>query len=177
MDELKLELYWNDIPIGKENAINYTQLRFLWNLCERQVRQKLHELSSYDNGDNYILVRSSSNKGFYRTDDPEEIEIYKNECLRKGKSIFAPVKKINRILREDTEQFTFENNLRVIRESKGLKQAEVCLQLASYDRAIDQAMLSKFENGVCLPTPGQLLKFAEIYGVQPIQLVNSNLYY
>ena len=69
MDENKLELLWNDIPIDKNNAATYTELKMWWNLNEREVRRALHDLSSHDNGDNYVLIRSGKNKGFYKTDD------------------------------------------------------------------------------------------------------------
>jgi len=105
MENAKLALYWQQIPIGKQNAITYPQLCAIWNMSERQARKTLHELSLYDNGDQYILIRSSKGKGFYKTDDEHEIEIYKRECLNKGRSVFAPVKKINRVLRDNAKGF------------------------------------------------------------------------
>lgn len=177
MDEMKLALYWDEIPVGKENAATYQTLIDLWGKCERDVRKILHELSSYDNGDNYILIRSASGKGFYRTDNEAEIQAYKKECLNKGRSVFAPVRKINRVLNQNRTQFAFENNLRVIRESKGLKQGEVCKQMKKFDRAFDKSLLSKMENGVILPTPYQVVLMAQIYGVKPLELLDTTLYY
>lgn len=177
IDNYGLALYWNDIPVGKENAITYEQLKILWGKDERAARAILHELSLYDNGDDYILIRSSSGKGFYKTDNAAEITAYKRECLNKGRSVFAPVKKINRVLNANTEQYTLTNNLRVIRESKGLKQSTVCKEMRKLDRAFDNSLLSKMENGKCLPTSLQLSKLAEIYGAEPFELVNADLYY
>lgn len=174
--ENKLEFYWNDIPIGKENAVEYADLIQMWGMGERQVRNILHDLSLYDNGDNYVLIRSASGKGFYRTDNEAIIKAYRQECLNKGKSIFAPVKKINRILNENASQIEFENNLRVYREAKGLKQVDVCKQMKQIDRAFDKSMLSKMENNVCLPTPFQASKLAEIYGCSASELVNMDFY-
>lgn len=176
-NEYKLEAYWNDIPTGKDNAVTYPILRILWNLNEREVRRVLHELSSYDNGDNYVLIRSGKSKGFYKTDDKKEIELYRQECLNKGRSVFAPVKKINRILSDDGKQFAMTNNLRVIREDRQLKQSTVCEFMQAFDEAFDVPMLSKMENGVCLPTPLQLQKLCVLYGCEPIELVNIDLYY
>ena len=174
--ENKLEFYWNDIPIGKENAVEYAQLIAMWGIGERQVRNILHDLSMYDNGDDYVLIRSASGKGFYRTDNEAIIKAYRHECLNKGKSIFAPVKKINRILNENASQIEFANNLRVYREAKGLKQGDVCNQMKQIDRAFDKSMLSKMENNVCLPTPLQVAKLAEIYGCSALELVNIAFY-
>lgn len=171
MIEKTLEAYWNDIPIGKENAADYATLCAMWGTYERQVRQILHDLSSYDNGDNFILIRSGSGKGFYKTDDVETLEAYKRECLNKGKSIFAPVKKINRVLNANSIQYSFDNNLKVVRESLELTQSEVCDKMKAVDIAFDKPMLSKMENNFCLPTPYQLTKLAQIYGCETWELV------
>lgn len=176
MEKTKLELYWSEIPIGKRHPATYSDLVTRWGKSERQVRNILHQLSTYDNGDNYILVRSASGKGFYRTDDTATIRAYRKECLHKGKSIFAPLKKIDRVLNVEIFQLEFENNLRVVRESKDLKQSTVCKQMKQFDRAFDKSMLSKMENGFCLPTPLQLEKLSEIYGCKPFELVVASLY-
>jgi hypothetical protein len=172
-----VNLYWDVIPVGKQNALTYDNLCYIWGCDQRKARAILHELSLYDNGDNYILIRSSKGKGFYKTDDEAEIQAYKRECLSKGKSVFAPVKKINRVLNANVEQYSLTNNLRVIRESKGLKQGQVCAAMKRFDRYFDKSLLSKMENGVCLPTYYQLSKLAEIYAVEPFELLNADLYY
>lgn len=176
MDDLKLELFWNDIPVGKEKAVDYDELSALWDKSEREVRRILHFLSLLDNGDEYILIRSGKNKGFFKTSDEKEIEAYKKECLQKGRSVFAPIRKINRVLSNNAEQFTFENNLRTFREMKGLPQKAVCEYMQKFDTAVDPPMLSKFESGVCLPTPYQLAKLAAFYGAQPQELINGDFF-
>ena len=172
-----LETFWNDIPVGKGNAITYAELCELWKCTERTARDMLHKLSIYDNGDNYILIRSGGRKGFYKTDDESEIIAYKRECLNKGRSICAPVKKINRVLTANVEQLTFENNLRVIREQRGITQKQVCDSMKQFDNAFDKSLLSKMENSVILPTPYQIILLAQIYAVEPLELVNASLYY
>lgn len=175
MNELKLEVYWADIPTGQENAVSYEELKNMWDMNERAVRFILHELSAFDNGDDFILVRSSRGKGFYKTDNCETLKAYRQECLNKGRSVFAPVKKINRVLKNNVEQFSIENNLRVVRESKGLTQDAVCRVLRKYDNAVDKSMLSKFENSVCLPTPLQLHELARIYACEPSELIDGSI--
>lgn len=95
-----MEHFWNDIPIGRENAITYPELCALWGCTERRVRYILHELSYWDNNDNFILIRSSRSKGFYKTDNVQEIERYRIECTNKAKRTFAPLRKIRRVLKE-----------------------------------------------------------------------------
>lgn len=177
MNEYKLQAMWEDIPTSKAEAVPYSILQMWWGMCERDVRQALHDLSRLDNGDDFVLIRSGRNKGFYKTDNKEEIEAYKKECLNKGRSIFAPIKKINRILSANGDQYTLNNNLRVVRESRNLKQSSVCAYMRVYDEAFDVPMLSKMENGVCLPTPYQLGKLAEFYGCKPSELVTIDFYY
>ena len=173
MNKIKFEMYWSELPIGRENAATYEELCVRWNKRERDVRSLLHDLSAYDNGDDYILIRSGKRKGFYKTDDPEEIAAYRSECLNKGRSVFAPVRKINRVLRANKTQYSFQNNLRVIREGLGLKQADVCNVMQLVDSHFDIPMLSKMENGVCMPTPLQLVTLAELYRCAPRDLIDA----
>lgn len=164
--------YWESIPIDEQNAVSYEELCAKWGVNERKARQILHDLSSIDNGDDYILIRSSRAKGFFRTSDRERIEKYKRECLNKGRSNLAPVKKINRVLNSDDIQHDFFNNLRVIRESKGMKQKEVCQAIGGI---IDVSLLSRMENGVVLPTPRILCELARLYGVRVHDLIMADL--
>lgn len=177
MNEAQLLQFWEAIPTGRENAVDYTELCATWKKNERAIRSILHELSSFDNGDDFILIRSSSGRGFYKTDEAGEIEAYRRECLNKGRSVFAPIKKINRVLNANAVQLSTENNLRLFRELRGLKQKDVCEQMKQHDNAFDTSLLSKMENGVCLPTFQQLAKLADIYGVAPFELIGGELVY
>lgn len=168
-----MNTYWESIPIGKENAVSYEKLCEMWKMKKREVRSKLHELSLYDSGDNYILIRSSSGKGFYRTDDISTIRAFKKECTNKAKSNFAPLRKINRILNNlDDMQISFDNNIKNIRLAKDMKQTEVVEKMRKHDKSVDIALYSKFENSVCMPTPYQLLILARIFGCEPSDLIN-----
>lgn len=168
-----LELYWSAIPTEKEKAITYPELCEKWECSERTVRRILHDLSYEDNGDNYVLIRSSQGKGFYKTDNVAEIEKYRKECSNRARRTFAPLKKIDRILKSGEDmQMDFYNNLRAVRLSKNMKQIEVVHLMRLHDKSIDISLLSKFENGVCLPTAYQLCLFSRIYGVEPSELVS-----
>lgn len=168
-----LEYYYQSIPIGRENAVTYDDLCLMWGMKERQVRQKLHDLSLLDTGDDYVIIRSGHGKGFYKTDDLSEIKAFKKECMAKAKSNFAPLGKINRILRNNTEslQTNIFNNLKVTRLDKGLQQKDVVELMKKYDKSFDVPILSKIENSFVLPTPFQLIKLAEIYECAPSDLI------
>lgn len=174
----KNEFYWQDIPVGAENAVSYDDLRELWGKDKRTVRDILHELSAEDNGDNYVLIRSGRGKGFYKTDDEEIITAYKKECLNKGRSNFAPIKKINRILKgnADALQSSVFNNIKAVRLSKSMSQPQVCKQMNERGCSIDVPMLSKMENGAFLPPPYYLAVMAEIFACEPSELVMVDLF-
>ncbi len=104
-----LSIYWNDLPIGRENAVTYAELQMKWSCSERKVRAILHDLSYHDNGDGYILIRSSRGKGFYKTDNRGEIEMYRKECTNRARHTFAPLRKIRRVLK-DMEKNDDESN-------------------------------------------------------------------
>lgn len=166
--------YWDVLPVGKENAIPYKALQYKWGVSKRNVRKILELLSSFDNGDNYILIRNSRGAGFYLTDDPDDIQAYKRECSSRAKKIYAPLKKINRVLKDITPEYinySFENNLKLMRKERGLMQIEVCEAMRRYEPMFDVSALSRFENGWALPTPTQLRMLAGIYGCEPHELV------
>lgn len=172
------EKYYYDIPIGKENAITYSELCNIWNCSLRQVRRILNNLTKIDNGDNYIIIRSSKYKGFYKTDNLFEIEAYKKEYTNRALNCFAPSKKVNRVLKnniKNTYQTNMFNNLKCERISNNYTQTDIvkkCNKLGVEN--FDISVLSRIENGFCIPTPKQLLALSIIYNKSPNELINLN---
>ena len=148
----------------------------MWRRDKRTVRDILHQLSRYDNGDDLILIRSSNGAGFYRTNNQCEIMEYRAECLNRGRNTLAPLKKIDRVTKPEDGQLSIDNNLRAVRTSLGYSAAWVCSQMQVFDAAFDMPMLSRMERGRCLPTPYQLAHLAGIYGCTPRDLLNMDLY-
>ena len=176
MANFDYERFWNTIPVGRDNAIEYGDLCMMWGVSDRVARRILQELGKYDNGDNYILIRSGTGKGFYRTDETETIERFKKECLNKGRSMFAPIKKINRVLHtKDDMQFNICNNLRIERISRNIKQTAVVKYVRKFDKRFDVSLLSKMENDLIIPHPLHLHHIAEFYGCEPCDLVCMDL--
>ena len=175
-DELKLELYWHDLPEEKEKAVSYDDLCSMWGMKERNARMILHDLAEYDNGDDFVLIRSSKCKGFYKTDDPVIISEFRKECMNRGKSVLATLRKMNRVLKDTADQYSLENNLKLVRESCGLSQTQVCNMMKDVDSHFDKSLLSRMENSICLPTPIQLARLAEIYGCKRSELVNTDMF-
>lgn len=94
---------YNDIPIGSKNAITRAELSRKWKCSDRDARRIIADLRAVDNGDDYIIVSHSSSKGYYRTNDVEEITHFRNEQGKRARKHFLPFKKINRVLREKRE--------------------------------------------------------------------------
>ena len=91
--------YYDDIPVGRENAATKKQLMNRWNMSERQVRKIISDLRAEDQGDTFVIVSSSTNgtAGYYKTADVEEIKKYERETLNRGKHTFRPLKKIRKV--------------------------------------------------------------------------------
>lgn len=104
----QLDFYWQSVPIGKENRVSYSELCDLWGVNRRMVRNILHRLSGMDTNDPYVLIRSSSLRGFYRTDDLAEIERYRQEVMNRARHTFCPLRKINKLLGENPDQLSIE---------------------------------------------------------------------
>ena len=111
MEKSKLLNYWHDIPTDETGFVaDYNVLCMIWRCDRRTVRGILAELSAFDNGDDYILIRSSQNKGFYKTKNPEKIAEYRREVYARAMNTLKPLKKIKRVLNR-TEQITIDDLL------------------------------------------------------------------
>ena len=99
----KVILYWDDIPLGKHNAVTYQQLMKKWDVSKRSTREILSALACFDNGTDEVLIRTSHSSGFYKTADIKEIEEFRAETLSRGLACLAPLKKINRVLKKSYE--------------------------------------------------------------------------
>lgn len=108
----KLSVFWSFIPSDEKGdaPVTYNELMFFWNCSARQARAILAELSAFDNGDDYILIRSSHDCGFYKTRDRVKIELYRREVYNRAMNTLKPLKKIRRVLHR-SEQITIDDLL------------------------------------------------------------------
>lgn len=88
-----------DIPVGRENAITREQLKRKWNCSDRIMRRYIADLRAQDDGDDYVIVSYSSGKGYYRTDNPDEIRHFINEQSKRARSTCRPLAKARRVLK------------------------------------------------------------------------------
>ena len=155
--------YYESIPIGKENAVLRSQLGVLWNMDERQVRFTIAKLRSEDNGDDFVIISTANKAGYYRSDDRSVISNFKQEVSRRARHTFIPLKKVNRILNIHQNQASMTNSLKMARLDANLKGSDVIKELKKLDRRFDKSLLSKIENGLCLPTPDQVRVLTKLY--------------
>ena len=100
---MELLNYYNDIPIGKDHAVTKEKLSIRWHMDERSVRKIIQELRIADFGDNYVIISSSSGRGYYRSSDKAEIERFRKEIINRARNTFLPLKKINRVLDSESD--------------------------------------------------------------------------
>lgn len=93
-------MLYNDIPIGKHNAVTRAQLCKKWGVDDRTVRLRIAALRAEDNGDDYIIVSHSRGgvSGYWRTDQADEIQHFFNETKKRAINTFKPLKKMRRVL-------------------------------------------------------------------------------
>lgn len=101
-----LQNYWDCIPDDPNNAVTYEALEALWEMDRRGVRRTLQELGAWDNGDAFVLIRSSTRAGFYKTDCTKDILRYRRECINKASAILNSLSKIDRVLNQFTKNNT-----------------------------------------------------------------------
>lgn len=99
MSERKIDPRYYDIPVGRENAISRKLLAALWGTNDRKARAIVAALRADDNGDGYVIVSHSTSKGYYRTNNPDEIEHFIRETTKRAANTFGLLKKARRILR------------------------------------------------------------------------------
>lgn len=61
------------IPVGRENAISRRDLCRITGLSDRQVRREIAQLRLKDFGDDLVIVSTSRGRGYYLTDNIDEI--------------------------------------------------------------------------------------------------------
>ena len=93
------------------SSFTYEDLQFFFSCGRRKCREILAELSAFDSGDDYILIRSSHDGGgFYKTRDHAKIEAYRKEVYNRAMNTLKPLKKIKRVLNRN-EQITIDDLL------------------------------------------------------------------
>lgn len=82
-----------DITIGAANAISRRDLKTIWNLSDRDMRDEVAAKRTEDDGTDYVIISSSGKVGYHRSDD--ECEII--QMMLENKARIASLEKVNAI--------------------------------------------------------------------------------
>ena len=74
-----------DIPIGREHSISRDALARKWQVTDRVARRYVLALRLLPSEDGYIIMSSSHDKGYWRTNESSEIRQYINETEARAK--------------------------------------------------------------------------------------------
>ena len=90
----------NDIPIGRENAIPWQELALKWNTDQRGVRLIIAELRASKSGDGYAILSTTRGRGYWRSDNSEEIDGFVAEIEAMSRHLHLATKDAKRILKD-----------------------------------------------------------------------------
>lgn len=82
-----------DIPIGAENAISRKDLKNIWNLSDRDMRDEVAAKRTEDDGTDYVIISSSGKVGYHRSDEAFEIR----RMIAENEARIQSLKKVNEI--------------------------------------------------------------------------------
>lgn len=86
-----------DIPIGAKNAISRRDLALLWNVNDRMVRRIIADMRTVDDGRGYVIVSVSRGRGYYRSNDPAEIDRFISEMQSRIRGTYKAIKAAKKI--------------------------------------------------------------------------------
>lgn len=83
------------IPFGRENAVTRTELRRITGKSDRKIREEIEQARR----EGHIIINNQDGRGYYRTDDPDEIAKQYRQQRRRAMSILAQQKHMRRLLK------------------------------------------------------------------------------
>lgn len=169
-----LERYWNDIPIGVENAVSRAELMRKWGMTDRGVRRIICELRNDERfGDAVICSSSNRNEGYYKSTEPAHISQFIRETRNRAINTLKPAKnaaRVLRILQAGNDQGTQGNllcSLQDLRKAAGFSQQDFVEAMRRRGGDFNRVVLSAIENGAVIMTDEQTQYAAEILHCDP----------
>lgn len=87
-----MKLTREHIPVGRENAVTRRQLCEATGLNDREVRKQISQLRSVDDGTDMVIVSLSNGRGYYRTNNPDEIRHFIAEMRKRNRMVFRTIR-------------------------------------------------------------------------------------
>lgn len=85
-----------DIPAGRENTISRARLARRWKCGDSEARHTIARLRANPDGDTCAIL--SSPNGYYRSNDPEEIEQFLRATVALNRNTLAAIADAQRVL-------------------------------------------------------------------------------
>jgi hypothetical protein len=154
-----LKLY--DIVCALPDTYGYSEnlkdtKQFHNSVARRRLTKDIQQINNCDSVD--VIIISNTIKGV-KIANAEEFDRYINNEYRAVFSKLQRVRKKDRKGRKDGQLYILDNGtvkevtpFAEMRKEKGLKAVDVVTAMKRIDSRFDSSLLSKIENGLCLPT-------------------------
>lgn len=93
-----------DIPIGRGNAVTAEALAAIWGCNPRAARDAVARLRALPSADGMVICSDTRSSGFWRTDDPEEIQTFIISMERRARFTFSALRSARAALRNEGQQ-------------------------------------------------------------------------
>lgn len=94
-----MKLTREHIPIGRDNAITRQRLCDITGQNDREVRRQISELRAHDDETNLVIVSVSNGRGYYRSDQPDDIRHFVAEMQKRNRMVYQAIKIAKRVLK------------------------------------------------------------------------------
>lgn len=96
------------VPCGKENAVSKGYLSKMTGLDERMVRQGLKDANKVLIDDGVAIVSTASHKGYWKTDNLDELKAYEAEQMHRAVSIILNLDPVRELIKRIESQNQIE---------------------------------------------------------------------
>lgn len=165
-----LKLY--DIVYALGNEYGYSEnltdpAQFLNSVARRRLTKDIQQINNCDSVD--VIIVSSTSKGI-KIANQEEFDRYINNEYRAVFRKLQRVRKKDRKGRKDGQLYILDSGavaevtpFAEMRKERGIKAVDVVSAMKRIDSRFDSSLLSKIENGLCLPTNEMAMALTALY--------------
>lgn len=106
-----MKLTREHIPVGRDNAVTRQRLCDITGLNDREVRRQISELRAKDDDSNLVIVSVSNGRGYFRSDNPDDIRHFIAEMQKRNRMVYQAIKIAKRTLKRIDNHKTYGEGL------------------------------------------------------------------